>query len=240
MMITLISARKSFEFPVDGLRLTAISTPDTLEAIRNLCHFTLVQIARPMETFGPVPKVFPPGVVFNSGYWAEAEGRSVFIRFLHVEQTRIVIDVAGPSDALNGLSQAIFNVIRRTARVFDDGPVLTDPIAELDYSEMTIQLPGPLTLILPAPLRELFLNFSANEGNHTLLSSLFISQHLSNVPYEGDRLSSPIISQGYRLSLRKGTVPEQYVYFSGAPLNTEAHRDYLTKLHGIVTQLLNL
>lgn len=236
MDIKLIAARKSLEFPVDGLRLTAISTPDTLDAIRNVFRFQGVQIAQPMETFGLVARVIPPGVVFNSGSWTDPTYGSVFVRFLHIEQTRIVMDIAGPSEVLVGLGEAVVKTIRDVAQVFDDGPALTDPETEWHYSEMTIQLPAPLSMILPVPLRQLWLQSIPDHANKLLSTALYADQHVPDAPYEGDRLASPIKSQGYRLSLRKGINPAAHVYFSGAPLDTAAHRAYLKKVYDIVQQ----
>lgn len=236
MDIKLIAARKSLEFPVDGLRLTAISTPDTLDAIRNLFRLQWVQIAQPMETFGLVAPVIPPGVVFNSGSWTDPIHGSVFVRFLHIEQTRIVRDIVGPSDVLVGLGEAVVKTIRDVARVFDDGPALTDPETALHYSEMTIQLPAPLSMILPLSLRQLWSQSIPDEANQLLSTALYTDRHIPDAPYGGDRLASPIKSQGYRLSLRKGINPAAHVYFSGAPLDTDVHRAYLMKVYEIVQQ----
>lgn len=239
MAIKLISARKSYEFAVDGIRLSAISTPGTLGAIRDQFQFQTVQIATPMETFGRVPAVLPPGVVFNVGVWSDANLGMMLIRFLHIEQTRIVVDIAGPSEALDSLGQALFQTIRETARVFDDGPVLDEPKAGLHYSEMTVQLPAPLSVLLPLPFRNLFSSSELDRADRVLSTALLLDHCVQDTPYEGDRWASPIRSEGYRLSLRQGINPQENVYFSGAPLDTRAHQDYLGKLYDIVEQQLN-
>ena len=51
---------------------------------------------------------FPPGVVFYLGVWIHQEEQIIPIRFINFEQNCIVIDVAGPTEAIDGIADRLF------------------------------------------------------------------------------------------------------------------------------------
>ena len=86
--VSIISARRSYEFPQDGIRLTLLSTQPVVAFIKDAFSFEFAAVATPMETFGPIPNTLPPGVVFNYGIAPSPEESGTPIRFLHIEQRR--------------------------------------------------------------------------------------------------------------------------------------------------------
>src|SRR2546426_9778290 len=95
--VTLLTARRSYEFAADSLRLSTLSAPPVMDRIRQAFTFQQVAIGTPLPTFGPVPQTNPPGLAFDFGFWQSRAQQPVFIRFLHFEARRIVVDIVGPS-----------------------------------------------------------------------------------------------------------------------------------------------
>ena len=52
------------------------------------------------------------------------------------------------------------------------------------------------------------------------------------------RLANPEESYALTLGLRAGTKPEEHIYLSGAPLDSEAHLSYLNELEAILSTKL--
>lgn len=59
--------------------------------------------------------------------------------------------------------------------------------------------------------------------------------HLHPEGQEYPGLGSVADGQLLQYALRAGTRPEDGVYFSGAPLDSETHREYLAQLEGALT-----
>src|SRR5947209_3127631 len=101
--IKLLSSRRAYEFRPDDLRLSVLSVKPVQEQITQLFQFQTSIMGTPMATFGDVPVTYPPGFVFDMGVWISQNKQVIPIRFLHFEQRRIVIDVAGPSFAITAI-----------------------------------------------------------------------------------------------------------------------------------------
>src|SRR5258708_20782431 len=106
--VKLLTRRRGYEFRPDELRISMLSTKPVQEQIQQLFQFQTAMMGTPIATFGDVPVTYPPGFVFDMGVWISQDKQIIPIRFLHFEQSRIVIDVAGPSSAIT----AIFLQIR--------------------------------------------------------------------------------------------------------------------------------
>src|SRR5258707_6483877 len=95
--VKLLTSRRAYEFRPDDLRISMLSTKPVQEQIQQLFQFQTAMMGTPIATFGDVPVTYPPGFVFDMGVWISQDKQIIPIRFLHFEQSRIVIDVAGPS-----------------------------------------------------------------------------------------------------------------------------------------------
>src|SRR6266700_7860827 len=202
--IKILTSRRAYEFHIDDLRLSALSTRLAQEQIQNLFQFQTAMMGSPAPTFGDVPATYPPGFVFDIGVWISPDQQLVPIRFLHFEQRRIVIDVAGPSSAIT----AIFDRVREFFSVLhapDGSPVVGEPERILDYSEITVQYPFSLDVMIAEPFRKI-LNTALSENRNT--SNLMIPTFsVQFYPAEQELAHVPSINDihALTLALRAGT-----------------------------------
>ena len=228
--VKILTGRRAYEFRNDAIRLSTLCIQPIQQQIQHLFSFQSSAIGSPIPTFGEVPPTFPPGIVFNLGAWIHQEEHIVPIRFLHFEQNRIVIDVAGPTVAIDGIADRLFHFLSGL-RAADGSSVIGEPLRVLDYSEITAQFPFPLDAIISRPLRRL-LNKTIHPGmdnkSMTMIPSLSVRvfptvEVVPAVPSAND-------PHAFTFSLRSGTQPEEHFYFSSAPLDSEAHLAYLEEL----------
>lgn len=237
--LRVLSARRAYEFPADALRLTTLTTKPVQEAVQQTFHFQLAQVATPIATFGDVPGTIPPGLVFNYGLWTREGEVSVPIRLLHIEQKRIVIDVAGPSAAIAGIYEQLRYVVLEIARALNiagDAPVLGEPERTKDYSEITAQCSWRLDSIFAPGVGALFAQAAGiadNDSNAWLAPTVYARPQAIGQESPGT-ITIPD-SRVMQFSSRMGTRPEEQVHFSGAALDTEAHIAYLRELDAILT-----
>src|SRR5712692_3054382 len=152
--VKILTSRRAYEYGADSIRLSMLSIPVIQQQIQQLLGFQSSVVGTPIPTFGEVPTVYPPGVVFNLGAWIHEETLIVPIRFLHLERNRIVIDVAGPTTAIDGIADRLFHFLSGL-HAADGSPIVGEPESVLDYSEITAQFPFPLDAIFSKPLRRL-------------------------------------------------------------------------------------
>jgi hypothetical protein len=228
--VKLLSSRRAYEFRPDDLRLTTLSVKPMQEQIQQLFQFQTAILGSPMATFGDVPATYPPGIVFDMGLWIPQDKQIIPIRFLHFEPNRIVIDVAGPTSAIT----AIFGQLRHflsELQTSDGSPIVGEPEQILDYSVITAQFPFPLEALFAPPFRKLFASvIGANIGSEesALTSTLVMQKH--PMGQKITKLASPEDSHAYTFGPRIGTRPEERIYLSTAPLDSEAHLSYLNEL----------
>ena len=228
--VKILTSRRAYEFSPDALRLSSVSIQPVQQQIQQLFRFQSSVIGTPMQTFGEVPTTFPPGIVFNLGAWIHQEEHIVPIRFLHFEQNRIIIDVAGPTAAIDGIADRLFHYLSGL-QAADGSPVVGEPERVLDYSEITAQFPYQLDAIFSKPVRRLLsktIGIGAADKSMTIIPNLAIQafhtgEVLAAVPSAND-------PHAFTFTLRPGTRPEEHIYFSGAPLRSEAHLAYLDEL----------
>lgn len=228
--IKIITSRRAYEFRPDDLRLSALCIKPVQEQIQNLFQFQSGIMGTPMPTFGEVPATYPPGFVFNMGVWITPDEQLVPIRFLHFEQRRIVIDVAGTSSAL----APIFEHLRRflaDLHAPDGSPVIGEPERVLDYSVITAKFPFSLEAMLAPSLRKLLERATNAEANskELAMASTFVTQ-MHPLGQEIARVASPEDSVAFTFGLRVGTKLVDHIYLSCAPLDSEAHLSYLNEL----------
>lgn len=228
--VKILTSRRAYEFRTDAIRLSTLCIQPIQQQIQQLFSFQSSAIGSPIPTFGAVPTTYPPGIVFNLGVWIHQEEHIVPIRFLHFEQNRIVIDVAGPTVAIDGIVDRLFHFLSGL-RAADGSPVVGEPIRVLVYSEITAQFPYPLDAIISRPLRRLLSKtIHTGIGNKSMtmvpvvaIQAFPTDEVLPAVPSAND-------PHAFTFSLRSGTRPEEHIYFSSAPLDSEAHLAYLEEL----------
>lgn len=228
--VKILTSRRAYEFTPDVLRLSSVSIQPVQRQIQQLFNFQSSAIGSPMPMFGEVPATYPPGIVFNLGAWIHQQESIVPIRFLHFEPNRIVIDVAGPTAAIDGIADRLFHFLSGL-QAADGTPLVGEPVSVLDYSEITAQFPYPLDVIFSKPLRRVLsktMGIAIGNTSMTLVPSVAVQIAptdvvLSAVPSAND-------PHAFTFALRSGTRPEEHIYFSGAPLRSEAHLVYLDEL----------
>lgn len=229
--MTLLSSRRAYEFDVDDLRITVVTLPPVQALIREAFNFESVDVRRPVQTFGPVPRTIPPGVVFDVGMAVLESDEAVPIRFLHFEQRRIVIDIVGPSSAID-------EVFARLSDLLEQVPLpsgiqaLKTPARVLDWSEYTFRAPGALSRMVNTSAWRAFsdaLRQSApREVGMTVVPVIAAQIVPEDAEYGG---AFTLLNTGQlRLATRAGSNPRDHVIFSGAPLSSDDHRAYLRQI----------
>jgi len=228
--VKILASRRAYEFSPDALRLTMLSIQPIQQQIQQLFGFQSFAVGSPIPTFGVVPATYPPGVVFNLGVWIHQEEHIVPIRFIHFEQNRIVIDVAGPSAAIDGIAVRLFQFLSGL-QAADGSPVVGEPERILDYSEITAQFPYPLDAIFSRPLRRLLSKtIHTRTGNKSMSTVPVLAIQAFPTDEVVPAVPSANEAHAFTFSLRSGTRPEEHIYYSGAPLDSEAHLAYLEEL----------
>ncbi len=233
--LKLLLARRSYEFRMDELRLTTLCLPHVREEIKQMFGFEVAAVGTPQQTFGPVPITVPAGLVFNIGSWQIPDGRLIPIRLLHFEQRRIVVDVAGPSYAIDSIFERLMEFAQDLVAA-DGSPVVGERDRVLDYSEYDARQPFSLAQIFAPEVRSVFggvLGATSNDRRSFILPTFTMHLHPEGQEYPG--LGSVADGQLLQYALRAGTRPEEGVFFSGAPLDSESHREYLAQLEEALT-----
>ena len=232
----IISARRGYEFRLDDLRLTMLCTEPVIRHIANSLQFKAAAVATPPAIFGPVQNTMPAGVVFQVGMWLLPDSQIVPIRFLNIEPQRIVIDVAGPSVALDGIYGSIRDAVSPITAP-DGSPIIGEPVRVLEYSELSIQMAKPLESILAPGVRKLIAQNipQADWGEDMVLApSLQLRSLRSDQEFNGD--ITPGDGHTFTLSLRASTTPDQHTLFSSAPLDTDRHITFAHALAQVLTR----
>jgi len=232
--IKILSSRRAYVFRPDDLRLTILSVPFIMDQIRQAFHFQVAGMGTPAATFGVVPPTFPPGLAFDAGAWVSPDGHLTAIRLIHVEPQRIVIDVAGPSAAID----SIFNQLLSIAGAIEGSsgfPVIGEPERVLDYSEITAHFGFDVHDLLSDAAKahfERLLASQISEANPSIIPTIQVQVGHLHEPYAGIVNPDPTLVQ---LTLRAATKPVDHIYLSSAPLNSE---DHVAALQALDTSLV--
>jgi len=233
--VRLLSAQRSYEYPPDALKLSIITLQDVVQRLAQSHGFQVAQVATPMPTFGPILPTIPPGLVLNLGFVPVPEGSVTPIRFLHFEQSRIVVDVAGHSSAIDAIFQRIEEMFE-DVRAPDGSPVIGKHKRVRNRSEITAQLSFPQDLLLPDVIRHA-VSATASRGSglsETALLPMVATQILSlQAEYPGFLQPNP---DAYVLEPRAGTGSNDHVYYSAAPLVTDTHLAMIETIEAGFTQ----
>lgn len=229
---TILTSRRAYEFGPDELRLTVLSAPEIQNQLRDLCGFQLAGVGTPQPTFGAVPETLPPGLVFNIGTVRDDSGQIYPVRFLHVEPRRIVFDVAAPTAIIPVLFDRIQEQMAG-CRAPDGRPVIGQPRRILDYSEITSVFDFDLEDMFPAGVRSLFQETLTGDADGAVVPAVTLEAHGRGAEYAG--IPNQPDSRTLRFGLRQGSRPTDRLYFSAAPLDSDSHLDYLSRLEQTVT-----
>jgi hypothetical protein len=232
--VKLLASRRAYEFRPDDLRLSTLSIKPVQEQIQRLFQFQTAVMGSPMPTFGEVPATYPPGFVFNMGTWISEDKQIIPIRLLHFEQRRIVIDVAGPSSAITAIYEQLRHFLSEL-QAPDGSPIVGEPERVLDNTVVSAQFPFSIDTIFAQSLRELFtrvLNVNVSSDELALVSTIVMQNHPAGQDIV--RLANPEDSYALTLGLRAGTRPEEHIYLSSAPLDSEAHLSFLNELEVVL------
>lgn len=229
----LIVVRRAYEFGPDDLRLTMLSAQTIQERIKTAFGFAAAVVGTPMPTVGPVQQTIPPGVVFDVGAWEGPQGRIVPIRFLHIEPTRIVIDVSGTSDDVTSIYTQLQHILADVPSP-DGSPIIGTSRREVDYSEITVRTSWSPRVLMPTPFyRVVDQALGPGDGRFAPIPSVRIRLQDLQVDYAGSQSGTPDI---LHLELRAGTPVSDQVYWSAAPLGSERHLAYLQALDEVLSQ----
>ena len=231
--VRLIAIRRSYEFAPDDLRLTIMSTFPVVQAIAEEFTFNDFDVERPPAKFGRVAATTPPGLVFSMGSLEVFSGELIAIRSIQVEPSRIVIEVAAPTGSADVVMERFREVVSRFHSP-DGSPVLGDPSHVLDFSRISFGLDFEPSFVLRPELAELIEKWRAADRK----SDQFVlvpSLTLHFVPKEGevDWAELPP-SLGFQFQLRGGATPDERVYYSSAPLDSDTHLRFVDQLEALM------
>lgn len=224
----ILSSRRSYEFTQDDIRLSALCNTGTVNHIKEAFAFQIGQVGTPAPTFGPVPQTVPPGLIFDYGLAVLPGGQAVPIRFLHFEQRRIVLDIAGSSNFIDPI-YGMLRLILATVSAAVGAPAVEEPKQTLDYSEITTHLPLPAGQFVSKELPELITQAITTRYRGETMAALPSARIDLQPPDEEYRgLASHFWS--FSIALRQGTRPQDRLFFSSAPLDSESHISLLERL----------
>jgi len=224
----ILSARRSYLFRPDQLRLTVLTLAEPRERIRSTFGFQSARIEAPQPTFGPVPETQPPGLVFEYGEIRDGTNRIVPIRFLTVDSQRLVIDAAGPSAAIDEFYRRLTALVRKDVAP-DGSPAIAEPIQRQDISQVVATLDIDLaSLVQPEIATALRLAIKPIEQPRKYQLALSITSQLvpDGEEFVGD--SEPALIA--HIAPRAGYPLSDKSFFSAAPLTTDDHKEYLARL----------
>ncbi len=213
--LSVLSARRAYEFRVDDIRLSMLSTSDLNEALRAAFKFESVTVGAPPALFGEVQNTFPPGLMCQLGEIRTSIG-PIPIRALMFDSIRMVIDIAGPSSAIEAVMRAVVDVLSGHSAP-DGQPVVGEPISTADQSDLTFHADFPLSMgVAPRVLGAI----ETRAPGTTLVSTMTVRPNRGNVfP------SSP--ETAFILEPRAGSNLSDHHWFSSAPLDSDSHAAYL-------------
>jgi hypothetical protein len=158
----------------------------------------------------------PPGLVLIQGLIPGDQDHLVTIRLISIEASRVVIDVAAPSEYID----VAFDHLTTTLGEFS-GPDGRHPIGEpariLDYSEIVFGSKGVLEHIIARPVVDI-VNQYRKAKEFPLIPSASFGTALAHNGY--DELPS---HERFVVEPRLGTSPDSGLVYSAAPLDSTDH-----------------
>lgn len=225
----ILTARRAYEFPPDELRLTVLSVNEVQKRIQQVFGFQAGGIGTPMQTFGPVLNTMPPGVVFDFGNTQTPDGAPTPVRFLHFEAERIVIDVAGPSSAIDWTFEQL-RLLLEDVRAPDGSPAIGEFEKTREYSEVVARYGFDFGELVGGPLVELAQEMFGKDGRAVLPMGVKFQAAKSDAEVEPGNIGTMGFSRGNMMEIRSGTRPQDRMFMSVAEMPTDEHLAWLEKL----------
>ena len=218
-LFRVLGARRAYQFPPDAIRLTVLTLPAVVAAVRGAFGFGGAQVGMPLPLFGDIPSTIPPGVVFNYGSYSSADGKTIPIRLLHFEPFRVVIDVAYTSDAIEPIFQYLRQVLVPFSAPDGGAAIEGEPASILHHSELTFRLAvDPLVWLGRAPWGDLFHPLAADEA---IIATVSLAKVRRQAPLAPMGVASPSVAT---IELRQGSRPGDGAFYSAAPMPTSDHQ----------------
>jgi hypothetical protein len=227
--VKILTARRAYEFRPDDLRLTVLSVAEIYHEIQQFFSFHVAVVATPQPMFGPIPNTLPPGVVLDFGTTQTSEGVPTPMRFLHFEPRRIVIDVAGPSSAIDWTYEQLQRILAEK-KAPDGSPVIGEPEMVREYSEISVRYDFGFESLLGGPLIELARETFGDETHSVLPLGLKFQAVEPDATVSPGEIGAGRNSRGNALELRMSTRPEDRTYLSVTELPTDLHLAWLEAL----------
>ncbi len=231
--LRILSATRSYEFPVDAIRLSVFNGPLAIQAVTDAFGFRQGgPIPAPAARFGPTFTTFPPAVEFQLGTCqpSSSESQAVHVRFLTIEQRRVVISVAAPSSALDH----VWTQFRAAVSTFsspDGSPALGEASGVIDHSEVSGRLDFAPEDLLAGPLWNALRGAARRvDASHGLIPAFHGSLVSPAEEYPGDQRADRGGNLMWTLALRAGSLPSRRLYYSSAPLDSSAHTRLLRQI----------
>jgi hypothetical protein len=226
--VSIIGARRSYEYLPDQIRLTLLSNTHAVQHIQQAFGFDYGAVVQPAETFGPVASTVPPGLAFYYGVVPFPEGQLTPIRFIHIEPTRVVIDVAGPTHVLEEVFRVLMELLITIGEVSGES-IAPSPFTVRDQSEVRFRGSFDPRALIPLGAYEAIsdsLSLFGAEGL-ALVPTIIVKPVDSASPYAGD---SEAPYKNFVLDVRAGFPPNERIFYSVAPLGTGAHLQLLERI----------
>ncbi len=231
----IITARRAYEFRPDDLRLTVLSVEQVHQQIRQFFSFQVALVATPQQTFGPIPATVPPGVVLDFGTTQTPDEIPTPLRFMHFEPRRIVVDVAGPSSAIDWTYEQLQRILTEI-RAPDGSPVIGEPNRIREYSEINVRFDFGFEKLVSGPLLKLAQKAFAEDDHEVLPLGIKFHAVGPDGEVEPGRIGLSGFSEGNSIELRAGTRPNDGIFLSVAELPTDQHVAWLESLEREVSK----
>jgi hypothetical protein len=220
---TVLSARRAYVYPVDGIRLSVLCTTVIQDELRRAFSFQAAAVAPPPQIFGELPPTSPPGLVLEVGELKMGHN-VVPIRAMMFNARQVIVDVAAPSSSIDRVKRKLDRVIARF-KAPDGQPVLSAASGSLDQSDMVFEADFPLSIGLSPEVWQALTSIVPSD--QTPVGGLLLRG------VSGDIFSD--IRMAYSLEPRADTNLSDHRWFSSTPLNTEEHTTYLSRLVAALT-----
>lgn len=204
--VKVVTARRAYLYRLDDIRLSTLTTTEVANELQRSFDFKAGTIAPPAPFFGLVPETNPPGLVYDHGSFRLSNGTPLLIRFLHFEPQRVVIDVAGPSSAIDEVFEQLTGLLAEL-QTADGAPVLGEPVDELNYSEVSARLDFEFSQMVSRPVLEAAeqLSASGQSGGYPTSISFRVGEPSQEVG---------VLAPNLAIQMRAGTRTEDRIYFS--------------------------
>jgi hypothetical protein len=233
--VTTLTARRAYEFRPDDLRLSVLSVAQVHQQIQQFFTFQIGAVGAPQQTFGTVPRTMPPGVVLDFGTTQTPGNVPIPMRFMHFEPRRIVIDVAGPSSAIDWTYEQLLRILAEVESA-DDLPIVGEPETVRDYSEIVAHFDFDFEDLVSGPLLDLARETFDESGRSVMPLNLKFRAVAPDEEADPGKIAMGAFSQGNALELRAGTRPQDRTFYSVAEMPTDRHLAWLEVLDQRLSQ----